>query len=114
MKPATSLRLFYSLSSLACLTLLWLLSGLWRWGGFEFFVAGALLLAACLTAARLGRRPPLFALYLVVAMAGFVVGSLEAFLRCRRASCMAPSPTPPTAAITADAAGCTALMATWD
>jgi hypothetical protein len=85
MTSTTSTRLFLAISSLLCLSAVWLLTGVSQVGGSDFFLGAAVTLAVCLCAAARGWRRPLFALYLAVAMTTFVVGALEGLL------CLFPS-----------------------
>lgn len=68
-------------SSLVYTGLLWFISGVLRTGGFFVFVAGVLLLAGCLVAARDDRRRPLFILHTGVLMCAAAVAGPESLLR---------------------------------
>src|SRR5262245_21258468 len=79
--PTSADRLFYLVSSLAYLLLLWFVSGLARTGAGLLFAAGASALAGCLVLARSGRRRPLFALQVGLLLTAAAVGGVESALR---------------------------------
>lgn len=81
MKSPASAKCLAAVACLTYLVLLWLVSGLLRTGSFVIFAVGVLALFAGVSAARRGRRRPLFVLSLAALMAAFVVGSLELTLR---------------------------------